>query len=336
MVYEATADPHREPGLRSVERIMNPPLLPGVNIVKTKDGRETTEFSAGIFGQSDELVNIDTVYDVASITKLYTAALVLRQVQAKKIGLDDRMALYMKQGPFDASSLTVRDLLAHRVDYGFGLAEYRDKFHEHFKEALLGVRAPERPTDTINYHNLNYIYLGYILEYLTGRTLHEQMTQFFADLGLHNTFIGKTVRELGINCPATEVLEDGSFVEGITHDESARLHGGLAGNAGVFASARDLAKFGGSWMTGEIVDNSLLQEAFHNYDASGKNPQGLGWWMRLKNGKKLPVGVYGHSGFTGCYLAINTNTREVTAVTTNRTLLGRDNEADQAVWEAVL
>lgn len=319
-----------------VKTMINPNFVPGLNIVKTKNAIMEGAYSTGVKGQTDDPVDIDTVYDLASISKLYTAALVLRQVQKGSISLDEDFNKYLDGQSFKQSSLTIRDLLSHRVDFRLRLEKYRKESPNDFKNALLRIRVPREPSDKVIYHNLNYIYLGYILENVVECSLENQMESLFTDLGLLDTYTGNSIIDKGIECPATEVLDDGSIVVNITHDESARFHGGLAGNAGVFATARDLAKFGQAWLRGQVINQALLKEALRNYDKAGNRPQGLGWQMCFKNGTKLPKGTYGHSGFTGCYLAINTNTSEVTAITMNRTFFGRDNTNDQAIWEAVL
>jgi CubicO group peptidase (beta-lactamase class C family) len=321
---------------QAIERTIDPRSVPGLNIVKIQDGSEIGTYSVGIYGQNNEPVDVDTVYDLASITKLYTTALVLRQVQEGKMDLDDRFNKYLEGQSFKHSYITIRSLLSHRVNFNLSLAQYREKHPNDYKSALLNIHVPDQSSNTVNYHNLGYIYLGYALENVAGRSLEDQMKLLFSDLGLNNTYTGNSIIEAGIKCPATEILSDGSFVESVTHDDSARLHDGLAGNAGVFASAQDLAKFGWAWVSGQVVHPDLFKETLRNYDEVGNSPQGLGWWMRFKNGKKLPEDMYGHHGFTGCYLAINTKTSEVTAITTNMTFFGRDKIAGQTIWQKII
>lgn len=291
---------------------------PGINIVRLEDGREPERYSKGIYGQNNRIVDCDTVYDVASITKLYTTALILRMVEDEIIKLDDKVSKYLDGQAFSKSLITVRDLLSHRVDFGSMLPMHRKAFPNQFRSSLLQANMPSSRSDSIHYRNLGYIYLGYILENSAGIPIDEQMSLLFSDLGLSNTHTAISIANRNIKCPATKTI-NGIVAENVPSDESARLHGGVAGNAGIFASAEDLARFGLAWLDYKVVGKKVRDEAFMNHDKSGLSPQALGWWMRLKNEEKLPKGCLCHPSFTGCFISIDIFSSAVVAVTANST-----------------
>ena len=291
---------------------------PGINIIKLETNRGPERYSKGTYGQSDRIVDCDTVYDVASITKLYTAALILRMVEDGRIKLDNKVSKYLDVQAFSKSSITIRDLLSHRVDFGSILPMHRKAFPNQFRDSLLRANIPSSSSDNIHYRNLGYIYLGYILENTTGIPIDDQMSLLFSDLGLSNTYTAISIANRNIKCPATKTI-DGIVAENVPSDESARLHGGVAGNAGIFASAEDLARFGLAWLDGKVVGKKVRDEAFMNHDKSGLSPQALGWWMRLKNEEKLPKGYLCHPSFTGCFIGIGIFSSAVVAITANST-----------------
>lgn len=150
---------------------------------------------------------------------------------------------------------------------------------------------------------------------------------------------GPDIADQRISTPPTEIVGE-TVVQSVTHDESSRRLGGIAGNAGVFSSALDLALFGKAWLEGRVVSRDILNNlVFKNYDPAGTTPQALGWWLRITNpdGSVRPTpGIYSHTGFTGPVLAMNPNNGKVAAFTCNRTYYGRDNKLQRHIWQLLV
>lgn len=323
---------------QNIDPSIDPNFAPGYSIV-TVSPAETNEFSSGRFaGPESPEVTTHTIYDLASITKLFTTAIVLKLHEADQLSIYDRCSRYLDS--FRESDLQLVDLMTHRAGFWVSLADYRNKYKD--KGSLLGAlmvrRPPEHAADHIDYASLQFIYLGVIAEQVSGSSLQGLMHGLFEELALRETYTGIDIADAHIPTPPTENI-DGTLIQGMVHDETARLFGGLAGHAGIFASAEDLAKFGKAWLSDAIIHSDDLRRAvFHNHDPSGLNPQALGWWLRYpvpEGGVRGTPGVYSHIGFTGSLLAINPDAEKVCAFTCNRTYYGRDNREHRKVWSLI-
>ena len=323
----------------AVAQLLDDGTAPGGAIALLQPDAKPAYFAHGHFaGASSQIVTPDTIYDVASITKLFTTALVLRLHEQNKLSIYDACGLYLPN--FQYSNLRIVDLLTHRLGMDFSLAQFSQDFRdaESFREALLKLEPPKEPLDHVAYANLQLFYAGIIVERATNQSLDDNLHQLFADLRLEHTYSGPNIVQRQIPTPPTEIIGN-TVIQGVTHDESSRKLGGIAGNAGVFSSAADLGEFGQAWLSGHIINSKTLDEiVFKNYDPAGTTPQALGWWLRITqpDGSVPTPGIYSHTGFTGPILAINPNNGKVAAFTCNRTYYGRDNKGQRAIWKLLV
>lgn len=279
--------------------------------------------------------NKNAVFDIASISKLFTTALILKAHEEGQFEFETPVSNFLDN--FNKSEINIKDLLTHNVDFGLSLSDLRNQFPDSssFKEAIMNLPIPQSALGHINYQNLDFIFLGFILEKINGRKFEEIVADFIKNLGLKNTFLGSNL-PISIKTIPTETLSSGYQVNHETHDESARLLGGLAGNAGVFSNSADLALFGEKWINGSILKPETIDQVFQNYDPSQENPQGLGWWCRVPgtpNSKNR--GIYCHPGFTGSLLVINPSTQQVCSFLCNRTYFGRDNKQHLEMYKTI-
>lgn len=312
---------------------------PGCALVLGSPDSKDSPFAYGHYaGPGSQPVTTDTMYDLASVSKLFTTALILQLHEQGHLSINDRCSLYLPN--FYHSSLRIIDLLTHHVDFGFSLSAYSKQFTsaEDFRKALLQARPPEAPSEAVTYANLQFFYLGIIIETVTGQSLQEVVRGLCKELSLEHTFTGEDIARLHMATPPTEII-DGHIIEGMTHDESTRLLGGLTGYAGMFATAPDLAMFGRAWLDGHILSQETLEElAWKEYDPSGTMPQALGWRLRLTgpDGTYPTPGIYSHTGYTGSLLAVCSETGRVCAFTCNRTYYGRDNTKQRYIWQLLI
>ena len=323
-----------------IEQLIADGAAPGCAVCLFADGRAQS-FATGRFGGADTpAVTADTVYDVASVTKLFTTALIVQLAGQGVLSLDDYCALYLEN--FRGSALRIIDLLTHRLDFGIAMSALRAAHPgpADLREVLTHLAPPMHAAQTVNYANTEFFFLGLLVERCTGQSLHNAMGTLFRHIGLQHTFTGPDIARLHIATPPTEVV-DGKPVQGVTHDETARLLGGLTGHAGIFSTANDLTQFGRAWLDGRLIGSDTLRRAvFHNYDPSGQSPQAAGWWLRYA----APDGhshistpqIYSHSGFTGPFVAINPSNGRAAALTCNRTYYGRDNHRQRRIWQLVV
>ncbi|MFF2774170.1 serine hydrolase domain-containing protein [Streptomyces sp. NPDC058052] len=262
----------------------------------------------------------DTVFDVASLTKLFTSLLAVRQVERGTLELGGRVAAYLPEfGGAGKADITVRQLLGHTSGLRAELPLYEAPDREG-RLRMLWEEAPVDPPGTAyRYSDLNLIALHLLLERITGHgledLLHDEIT---APLGMHRT---RFVPPLSWR-PETAATEDArrpwarldrGMVRGEVHDENAYAMGGVAGHAGVFSRARDLAVLARTLLDGGVCGSTrilspasvdlLLTDV--NQDFPG-HAHGLGfeldqrWYMGALSGPRTA----GHTGFTGTSLVL--------------------------------
>ncbi len=284
-----------------------------------------------------EPMTLDTVFDIASLTKpIATATSVMRMVELGQVRLNDPVAKYLPDfGKYGKDEITIRQLLTHFS----GLREDLDlKQRWEGKETAYRLADEEKPVTPpgaqFRYSDINYIVLGELVERLSGMPLDKYAdAHVFQPLGMTETGFGPQAG-MGARVAPTEYDETNRMLRGVVHDPTARRMGGVAGHAGVFSTADDVAKFAEAMLEslGPHLSNDGLHgppdkdmdSAFPLSPATAQKmtmPQtpptatvmrGLGWDIdspfSSNRGELLPVGSFGHTGFTGTSLWIDPTT----------------------------
>ncbi|CAL9283762.1 serine hydrolase [Streptomyces sp. SudanB91_2054] len=266
----------------------------------------------------------DTVFDLASISKLFTSILAVQQLERGAIELEAPVAAYLPEfGRAGKQAVTVRQLLTHTSGFRAWIPLYRVPTYEE-KVQLVYDEAPVSPPGTAYlYSDLNMISLQLVLEQVTGRTLdvllREEIT---APLGLGRTRYNPPA-SWRPRIAATEDARqpwsglDRGLVWGEVHDENAFSLGGVAGHAGVFSCAWDLAVLGrtllngGSYGRARILRPESVELMFTDFNTDFPGDEhGLGfelyqhWYM----GAMATPRTAGHTGFTGTSLVLDPTT----------------------------
>ncbi|MER6027911.1 serine hydrolase domain-containing protein [Streptomyces sp. NPDC001851] len=253
---------------------------------------------------------VDTPFDLASLTKLCTAVAAVQQIERGTLGMDARVGDYLPD--FHAAAahgITVRQLLTHTSGLRPELPLY-DCPDAAARLALLRAEAPTAEPGRYRYSDLNMLLLQFVLERVTGRTLDVLVRDGITrPLGMTATGFGPRP-----GAAATEdqrrpwAKADRGMLRGVVHDENAWALGGVAGHAGLFSTARDLAVFcrtllaGGSYGPARILGPDFVDLLL--------TPPGLGfavdqpWFM----GELAGHGAAGHTGFTGTSLVLDPRT----------------------------
>ncbi|MER5885033.1 serine hydrolase [Streptomyces sp. NPDC001941] len=275
----------------------------------------------------------DTVFDLASVSKLFTAILAVQQIERGALRPRDRVAAHLPGfAAAGKQDMTIHHLLTHTSGLRSWLALYREPTREG-RLRLLCNEAPLSPPGTAYlYSDLNLITLQLVLEKVTGRTLdvllHEEVT---GPLGMRRTrYAPPASWRPGIaateDCRAPwSGLERGP-VRGEVHDENAYALGGVAGHAGVFSDAWDLAVLartlldGGAHGRARILRPESVELVFTDVNtAFPGHAHGLGfelhqhWYM----GAMATPRTAGHTGFTGTGLVVDPTTDSFLVVLAN-------------------
>jgi CubicO group peptidase (beta-lactamase class C family) len=275
----------------------------------------------------------DTIFDMASISKLFTSIAVLQLVEQGNVDLNAPVVTYLPEfGVNDKQSITVRQLLTHvsgldadpvpSLWQGYPDIPSRRK-------AVLDSKLKNPPGTTYLYSDINLLTLGFIVEKLTGSPLdtvvHDRIA---APLGMADTGYHPPAAKLGrIAATEFEANPPRGMLRGEVHDENAWSLGGVAGHAGVFSTAGDMAVLaqailnGGSYRGQRILRPETVHSMLTNYNqAFPGNEHGLGfeldqlWYM---GALASPVSA-GHTGYTGTTLVIDPESRSFAILLTNR------------------
>ncbi|WP_329617954.1 serine hydrolase [Streptomyces brevispora] len=266
----------------------------------------------------------DTVFDLASVSKLFTSILAVQQIERGRLELEATVASYLPDfAGGGKQDITIRQLLTHTSGFRAWIPLYTAPTREG-KLALIWNEAPASPPGTAYlYSDLNLISLQLVLEKITGHTedvlLREQIT---APLGMHRTCYNPPA-SWKPKIAATEDARppwsglDRGLVWGEVHDENAYSLDGVAGHAGVFSCAWDLAILARTLLNGGVYGRARILSA-HSVDllftdfntAFPGDAHGLGfelyqhWYM----GAMATPRTAGHTGFTGTSLVLDPTT----------------------------
>src|SRR5215471_8354719 len=274
-----------------------------------------------------ELMTLDTIFDLASLTKVIaTTTAVMQLMELGKIRLNDPVAKYIPDFAQNGKDdISIRQLLTHYSGLAPDLDLETPWEGKQTAYQLAAVVPPETtPGSGFVYSDINYIMLGELVERVSGETLDVYTARhIFTPLRMtHTRFLPPVI--WGPKIAPTQYDEKDRMLRGVVHDPTARRMGGVAGHAGLFGTADDLAKFaqalldgGGGILSPEAVTKMTSPET----PPTAPILRGFGWDIdspfSSNRGDLLPVGSYGHTGFTGTSLWIDPTTESYIVLLTN-------------------
>ena len=272
-------------------------------------------------------MTVETIFDVASLTKVVATTTALMQLVEKgKIRLNDPVVKYIPEfGQNGKEDITVRDLLTHYSGLPSGLDlghpwNGRDTGYS-MAFAAMPIAAPET---RFVYSDIGFIALGALVERVSGKPLDEYCEQhIFAPLEMVHTDFRPPPAWLGKIAP-TQFDENHHMLHGVVHDPTVRRMGGVSGQAGLFSTADDLAKFAQALLDGGdkiLSPLSIEKMSTPQQPPNATTLHGFGWDIDTpfssNRGEFFPVGSFGHSGFTGTSLWIDPTTQTYIILLTN-------------------
>jgi uncharacterized protein YbbC (DUF1343 family)/CubicO group peptidase (beta-lactamase class C family) len=293
--------------------------LPGAVLWLERNGRvHTKAYGHRALTPQVEPMTEDTIFDAASLTKVLAGMpAVLLLIERGQIALEAPARRYLPEFKSDGKeAITIRQLLTHTSGLRPGIAR-----NPPWKGADAAIRlaCAERlqspPGAVFRYSDINFFLLGEIVQRVSGRKLEEFCArEIYQPLQMTNTGYLPTKEKFQRIAPTEPA--DGVMLRGTVHDPTARLMGGVAGHAGVFTTAADLARYARMLLNGGELDGArifkpetvALMTAVHT-PTNLLARRGLGWDIDTgysrPRGALFPLGSFGHTGFTGTALWID-------------------------------
>ena len=297
-------------------------------------------------------VTPDTVYDAASLSKvLATAPAVLLLAEDGKLDLEAKLVDYFPECTGGGKeAITIRHLLTHTSGLAAGLPAKPAWSGDAAAHALACAQTvTHAPGSFFRYSDINYILLGQLVRKVAGQPLDVFVQErIFGPLGMRDTgYLPLRRMAPGAIAPTRKTaaadsgnsgnsgalhgdVAAGALLQGVVHDPTVRRIGGVAGSAGVFTTARDVARFGRMLLGNGSLDGvRILSPDSVRLLTTVQSPPGIaalrGLGMDIDSpfaqrprGSLYPVGSFGHTGFTGCILWIDPASRSFYVFLSNR------------------
>lgn len=316
--------------------------VPGAVVVVGRRGQivYAKAFGKRSVSPESEPMTRDSVFDMASLTKsVATATSIMILLEQGKLRLDDRLSSLLPE--FDnrqKGAITVEQLLRHRSGFiaDNAISDFADG-PERAWSRLAELGLSYQPGTSYVYSDVGFMTLGRIVQRISGKPLDAFAEEFvFGPLGMADTHFRPTKPGTTPKVPAARVVptepasKGGPMLRGEVHDPRARALGGVAGHAGLFSTADDLAVYaqtlvdggiapgGGPRLLGTLTVRAMTDPA----DTPLKERRGLGWDVDTPHstprGELFGLDGFGHTGFTGTSLWVDKATGVYVVVLTSR------------------
>jgi CubicO group peptidase (beta-lactamase class C family) len=283
--------------------------IPGLALAIVRNGQVVKATGYGVGDVDNDVpVTADTVFEVASITKQFTATLIMMLVEERKLRLDDKLVTFLTDPPAAWKDITICHLLTHTgglapLGNDFKSAVWRTRMstaalYEAAKQDPMGGAPGER----FSYSDVGYFLLGMVIEKVTGQRYGAALSQrILQPLQMTSSRMLDQLRPLKhlargytlYRDPAANGVETLVNIRRVVDVE-------LASHYGLFSTVLDLAKWDASLYTEKVLKRSSLEQMWSPARLQGgsNDGYGFGWELFQRRGHKL----VGHSGITGTYL----------------------------------
>jgi uncharacterized protein YbbC (DUF1343 family)/CubicO group peptidase (beta-lactamase class C family) len=270
-----------------------------------------------------EPMTLDTVFDLASLTKVIaTTSSLMKLFEQGKFQLNEKITQYIPEFQNGKSDITIRNLFTHfsglKPDVPLTLpwSGYETGIRLACTDAPAGP-----PGARFVYSDINFILLGELVHRLSGQMLNDYAREnVFQPLRMNATTFLPPAAWIPLIAPTERLAATGVPLRGVVHDPTARNMGGVAGHAGLFSTAGDLARFAQMMINGGELDgvrlfNPLTVRKFTEPQSPPDQAilRGLGWdidsSLSGNRGELFPIGSFGHTGFTGTSIWIDPSTK---------------------------
>lgn len=317
------------PGSQAIDAVIEQAIredkLPGAVCIVGHEGKIVHRKAYGnrAVYPNREAMTVDTIFDIASLTKVVATTPALMQLYEQgKFRLDDRVTKYIPEFQGGRSAITLRQLFTH-----FSGLKPDVVLEPPWQGYETGIRLActtppaDPPGAKFVYSDINFELLGDLVRRLSGESLADfARQQIYLPLVMKETMFLPPASLIPRIAPTERTPKDGPALRGVVHDPTARYMGGVAGHAGVFSTADDLARFAQMMLNGGELDGvRLVGAATVREFTTPQSPagqavlRGLGWDIdspySRSRGELFPIGSYGHTGFTGTSMWIDPASR---------------------------
>ncbi len=283
-------------------------------------------FGARSVEPAREAMTEDTIFDAASLTKVVaTSPAILLLIERGQMELDAPVSRYWPEFAANGkAAITIRHLLTHTSGLRPGLGG-KGEGRAAAMEEVCAEKTLTPPGAKFLYSDINFIALGILVQHVTQRPLENFCaTEIFERLGMRDTMYQPPASLAGRIAPTTRGLE-----RGVVHDPTARRMGGVAGHAGLFTTAADLAKYARMFLNeGELDGVRIFQAATVRRMTAVQSGakiwewRGLGWDIDSpyagQRGGRFSLAGYGHTGWTGGSLWVSPSAKTFVIFLSNR------------------
>lgn len=278
-----------------------------------------------------EDMTLDTIFDCASLTKVVsTTSCMMRLYEQGRFTFEDPITKFIPEFRATKDVLTIRDLMTHfsGLQPDVPLKPVWQGYDTGIELAC--TFAPEgKPGEKHVYSDINFLLIGEMIHRLSGKTLAQfAHDEVFVPVGMTETAYQPSPDLIPRIAPTEREADGKPPLRGVVHDPTARYMGGIAGHAGMFSTADDLAKFGQMMLDGGKVgaaqvfkpETIALFTSSHTPEGQPVR-RGYGWDIdspySSPRGTIFPIGSFGHTGFTGTSLWIDPRSKTYVILLTN-------------------
>jgi serine-type D-Ala-D-Ala carboxypeptidase len=338
-------------GLKRAERAVEAELMrggfPGAALAVGRMEHVVVERGVGRLGWDRAEARVDpeyTLYDIASLTKVVAATTaVMLLVEDGRLALDDRVSRYLPGFSGGAKDrVSIRHLLMHTSGLPAG-ANIWAPTHEDALARAISVPLRQPPGQRVEYSDIGFVVLWAAAEAAAEEPLFRLLDRrVFSPLEMYSTTF--LPGEGCARCAPTARRPDGSQIRGRVHDPTAFRLGGVTGNAGLFSTAHDMARFAAMMASGGELDGVrvLQEQTIRDFTRAqpGARTRALGWDTPARDGTgagglHISPRAFGHTGFTGTSLWIDPDRGTWAVLLSNRTFEPKGANRMQTVRRSV-
>ena len=318
---------------QAVGQAIDQGLLPGAVLIVGHNGQVVYRKAYGhrALVPTPEAMTADTIFDLASLTKVIaTTSSLMKLFEQGKFRLNDKITDYIPEFQGGKSDIVIRNLFTHfsGLQPDVPLTNPWTGYDTGIRLACADKPAGP-PAVRYVYSDINFILLGELVHRLSGQMLPDYARDnIFMPLRMSTTMFRPPASLVPRIAPTERLGTTGPPLRGVVHDPTARNMGGIAGHAGLFSTADDLARFAQMMLNGGELDgvrvlSPLTIQKFTEPQSPPDQPilRGLGWDIdsphSSNRGELFPIGSYGHTGFTGTSIWIDPSTKKYVILLAN-------------------